>query len=238
MREEMVTAKPGDGVAHLLTLFMEHSGSSIFVINESGALSGIITADQIRPIMKDAVSLEGLVIAQDLMVEGRLPTVDIGDSLADVMRQLGGYRGEVAVLEGGRLAGVIWPEDVIGRYNTEIFKRDMAQGVATAVDRGDPESMLTLEGGAVIAEIPTPPSFAERTIKELEIRRRFGVSILMIKREHAGDGEKTLDASPTADYVFQPGDIMLVMGPRTPPSASTPPIACRDPSGSERSPRP
>ncbi len=159
MREEMVTANPGDGVTHLLSLFMERSGSSIFVTDESGILVGIITSDQLRPIMKGATSLEGLVIAQDLMVEGKLHTVSIGDSLADVMRQLGGYRGEVAVLENGRLAGVIWPEDVIARYNTEIFKRDMARGVASAVDRGDPEPVLALEGTA-ISEIPIPPAFA------------------------------------------------------------------------------
>ena len=102
---------------------------------------------------------------------------------------------------------------MIARYNTEIFKRDMARGVATAVDRGDQEPILALEGTA-IAEIPIPPAFAEKTIKELDIRRRFGVSILMIKKEAAPDGESSVDASPTADYVFQPGDVMLVMGPR------------------------
>ena len=58
-------------------------------------------------------------------------------------------------------------------YNTEIFKRDMARGVASAVDSGDPEPVLAA-GGAAFAEIPVPPSFADRTIKELDIRRACG----------------------------------------------------------------
>jgi CIC family chloride channel protein len=211
MRTGMVTVSPGDGLSHLMSRFVEHSGSTIFVTGHDRTLHGIITAEQLRPIMKDAPSLEGLVIAGDVMVVGKLPTVSVDDSLADVMRQMGVYRGEVAVLKNTQLAGVIWPEDVIERYNTEIFKRDMARGVASAVDSDKAAATVHALVGAAVAEIPVPPGFVGKTIKELDIRRRYGVSVLMIKHEGAID-DQPVDAAADPDYVFQPGDVMLAMG--------------------------
>ena len=43
------------------------------------------------------------------------------------------------------------------------------------------------------------------------IRRRFGVTVLLIKRRSGGD-EHIADQLPDAEYVFREGDVMLVMG--------------------------
>ena len=128
------------------------------------------------------------------------------------MKLRGAYRGEVPVVENGRLAGVIWPGDVIQRYNTEIFKREMAQSMASVLDRKDGVTSVPAVKDHVVAEIPVPDNFVGRTIRELGVRQAFGVSILMIKQSRS-DGAEQLDAAPGADYVFQPADGMLVMGP-------------------------
>lgn len=212
MRSDAVTASPGDSLLSLISKFIDHPGSTLFVVDETRKLLGIITTDEIRPVMGDASSLASLVIAQDVMIEGEFPTVSPDDSLADVMKLLGAYRGEVPVVENGRLAGVIWPGDVIQRYNTEIFKREMAQSMASALDRKDGVTSVPAVKDHVIAEIPVPENFVRRTIRELNVRQAFGVSILMIKQS-SSDGGEQLDAAPGADYVFQPEDVMLVMGP-------------------------
>jgi hypothetical protein len=178
-------------------------------------LEGIVEVDQIRPIMKDPGSMEALIIAEDVMVEADFPKVSPTDSLADVMRMLVAYRGEVPVLENGRLAGVIWPEDVIARYNTEIFeifKRDMAGSMASAVGQEGGVESVPAAHDAVVAEIPAPGPFVGRTIRDLNIRQDFGASVLMIKRT-TGTGDETLDTAPDPDYAFQYGDVMLVLAP-------------------------
>ena len=212
MRTDVATVSLGDGLGSMISKFLDHSGSTLFVTDDEDHLQGIITADEIRPAMRDASSLDALVIAQDLMVEKEFPAVTPEDSLADVMKFLGAYRGEVPVLERGRLAGVIWPEDVIERYNTEIFKRDMAHSMVSAVKREQQLELVPAAGDALMAEIPAPAQFVGRTIRDLNIRQRFGVSVLMIK-QLASDGSEQLNASPSADYAFQQGDVMLVMGP-------------------------
>ncbi len=128
------------------------------------------------------------------------------------MRLMGDYRGEVPVLDDGRLAGVIWPEDVIKRYNSEVFKRDMAGNMAATVSRPGEVSRLTAAPGAAVAEIPVPSRFVGRTIRELDIRRNFQVSVLMIRHREAGGAEQ-LDTAPEPDYAFQEGDVLLVLGP-------------------------
>jgi CIC family chloride channel protein len=211
MRSEVMTVAPSEGLVALVGKFIDHPGSTVFVTDEERMLEGLITADQIRPMMQDPAALAALIIAQDVMAEGDFPKVRPDDSLADVMRHLELYRGEVPVLENGRLVGVIWPEDVIERYNTEVFKRDMAGSMASALTPEGTQGLMPAASDTVVAEIGVPARFIGRTIRELNIRQDYGVSVLMVKRT-SDDGEEQLDASPTADYVFQLGDVMLVLG--------------------------
>jgi CIC family chloride channel protein len=212
MRSEPVTVAGDDHLLSLISKLIDHPGSTLFVTGEAGELEGVITVDSIRPMLRDPGALEALIIAEDVMTEAEFPTVAPHDSLADVMRLLGGYRGEVPVLENGRLAGVIWPEDVIGRYHTELFKRDMAGSMASAVDQDSKVESLPAAHDTVVAEIPAPGPFVGRTIRELNIRQDFGASVLMIKRTTAS-GEEVLDTAPDPDDAFEYGDVMLVLAP-------------------------
>jgi CIC family chloride channel protein len=211
MRADVVTVGPEEGLSALIGKFIDHPGSTVFVTDEDRALEGLITADQIRPVMQDPAALAALIIAQDVMAAGDFPKVRPDDSLADVMRHLELYRGEVPVLESGRLVGVIWPGDVIERYNTEVFKRDMAGSMASALTPEGKQGLMPAASDTVVAEIDVPRRFIGRTIGELNIRQDYRVSVLMIKRT-SDDGEEQLDASPTADHVFAPGEVMLVLG--------------------------
>jgi trk system potassium uptake protein TrkA len=65
-------------------------------------------------------------------------------------------------------------------------------------------------GDSVVAEVPVPASFLGRSIGDLDIRREYGVSILMVK--HTGEGKEELTTAPTAGYVFHSGDVLLVLG--------------------------
>ncbi len=212
VRTDMVKVAPENRLGSLVTQFIGHSGTTLFVTDEEDRLLGVITADQIRPLMTDASALDALVIAQDVMVEGEFPTVSADASLAEVMKHLGHYRGEVPVLEDGRLVGIIWPKDVIERYNTEIFKRDMARSMVSAVSQDRTMEAVPTAEDTVVSEIRVPASFVGNSIRDLDIRQSFGVSVLMIKRPSTGGGER-LEATPDAEYVFKEDDVMLVMGP-------------------------
>ncbi len=214
MRPEVVTVSPHDRLIALISKFIDHPGSALFVVDEAEGLVGVVTAEQIRPVMRDPTSLASLIIAEDVMAEGQFPRLAPDDSLAEVMRLLGAYRGEIPVIEDGRIVGVIWPQDVINRYNTEVFKRDMAGGMVSAVSQegfGAVE-LVPAARDAVVAEVAVPPRFIGKSIGELDIRGRFHASVLMIKQIQS-DGSEHLETAPGADYLFKVGDTMLVLGP-------------------------
>jgi len=101
--------------------------------------------------------------------------------------------------------------DVIECYNAEILKRDMASSMALSVGNGPVTRAVPGVRGVNMVEIAVPASFFGRTLGEVGIRRRFGVTVLLIKRRIGGE-EQIIDQLPDADYVFCEGDVMLVMG--------------------------
>ena len=57
-----------------------------------------------------------------------------------------------------------------------------------------------------IIELPTPKSWEGKNLKELNVRAKLGVNILAVRR----DGQ--MDVSPAAEFTFQSGDIVVVLG--------------------------
>jgi trk system potassium uptake protein TrkA len=87
----------------------------------------------------------------------------------------------------------------------------MASAMAATVGNGPRERTLPGARRMSLAEIPAPASFFGRTLGSLDVRARFGVSLLLIKRM-SGDEQQIIDELPSADYEFQEGDVMLVLG--------------------------
>ena len=110
------------------------------------------------------------------------------------------------------LRGSIYPEDVIDRYNAEIFKRDMAENMATSLSDTGRHTRLPGVSGLSIAELPVPSAFVGRSCADLGLRRKHGVTLLLVKRRE-GEDHTVSDHLPDADLVFDAGDTLLALGP-------------------------
>jgi CIC family chloride channel protein len=211
MRTEYAEVGRADQLMPVISRFVERPGDTVLVTDADQQLLGVITIDDIRPLMTDPESVRGLVIAEDMMRTDGFPVFAPDDSLDEVMRRFGRYRFMAPVVDDGRLVGALWPQDVIETYNSEILKRDMASTMAVTVGNGPRARALPGVRGMSMAEVPVPASFFGRSLGSLDIRNRFGVSLLLIKRR-GDDGEQIIDELPDADSVFQEGDVMLVLG--------------------------
>jgi len=127
------------------------------------------------------------------------------------MRRFGHYRFMAPVVDNGRPVGALWPQDVIEAYNSELLKRDMASTMAATVGNGPRAHALPGVRGMSMAEVPVPSSFFGQSVGSLDIRNRYGVSLLLIKRT-GHDGEQIVDELPDSESVLQEGDVMLVLG--------------------------
>ena len=63
-----------------------------------------------------------------------------------------------------------------------------------------------------IVEVPAPPDFAGKTLKQIGLRSRFGLTTIAIKRpSRTGDGAIT-NIAPGPDDVIEAGDTLALLG--------------------------
>jgi len=211
MRTDYSEVARSDELMPVISRFVEQPGDTVMVTGADDQLFGVITVDDIRPLMADTDSVQALVIAEDMMRASGYPVFSPDDPLDEVMRKFGRYRFTAPVVEDGRIVGALWPQDVIEAYNAELLRRDMASTMAETVGNRTPARALPGVRDMSLAEIPAPPTFFGRTLGSLDIRNRYGVSLLLIKRR-SGVDEEIVDELPDADFVFEEGDVMLVLG--------------------------
>ncbi len=73
---------------------------------------------------------------------------------------------------------------------------------------------ILLGPSEAIVELPAPDEYLGRTLTELQIRARYGIYVIAIKRS-TGQGEpKDVLVAPPPDTRFAAGDTMLLLGAR------------------------
>lgn len=214
MKKDFVTIPIGAPLKDVIACFIEHQGNSLFVIDKNNQFCGIITLDDIRPVMAQSESFESLLIAKDLMIESGFPIFKPSDNLAMVMKHLGRHTYDAPVLQDNVIVGSIWSENVIAIYNAEVFKRDIASGMATTLDDKTPVKQIPGMDNIYIAEIQVSQRLSGKTLADLDIRKKFDVSVILIKKRTV-DKEELVESMPAADTMLNLGDIIVAMGDET-----------------------
>ena len=94
----------------------------------------------------------------------------------------------------------------IGVDRVVFPERDMGVRVAKSLITPNVLEMMEFSGDYRLIEMILPAKWVGNSIIEIDVRRKYGISILAIQR----DGQFIV--SPSPDAVFQTGDILLVLG--------------------------
>jgi trk system potassium uptake protein len=94
----------------------------------------------------------------------------------------------------------------IGVDRVVFPERDMGIRVAKSLITPNVLEMMEFSGDYRLIEVILPPKWASNSISKVDVRRKYGISILAIQR----DGQFIV--SPSPDTVFEIGDILLVLG--------------------------
>ena len=198
----------------ILDLVVQSSHDEFFVVNESGELLGAISLSELRRLIYEQETLQHLVVAGDL-VETDRSTVRGDDNLDLVMNLLiANDVDELAVVDAAnplRLVGTVKERDVIEAQNDEVRRRDMVGGVATRVSAAGRGRTVDLGDGYQIREITPSGHLLQRSLRELAVRERTEVHVLLVRH---GTGSRASRAVhlPSADYILQEGDNLVVAG--------------------------
>jgi len=200
----------------VLDLVVQSPHTEFFVVDTEGRLLGDISLSEVRRLLLERDALRHVVVAEDL-VAGMPPTVTEEDDLDTVMRILGHENlDEIAVVDRRdprRPIGTVTIQQVIDAYNAEILHRDLAGGVSGAIGISGRVRQVELGGGYVVQEIDAPLAFAGHTLRELDVRVRHGVQVVLIRSPQEPDATRRVRVPSSTDRVRE-GDRLILAGPK------------------------
>ena len=98
--------------------------------------------------------------------------------------------------------------EVLKRLGVTVVypEADMAVRIGKRLISGNLLDYIALEDGVEVQRIQVNGKMLNKSIRELDIRRLYGINIIAIDRDHRTD----VEFSP--EYRFQNGDTILVIG--------------------------
>lgn len=147
--------------------------------------------------MKDvdvAVVSIGENIESSLLVVTLLRDIGVKQIIAKAVTTLHGR-----ILEKLGVSRVVFPE------------REMAIRVAHSLVMPNVLDYIELSKDFSIVELPAPPEFVGKTLRDIGLRARFGLTTIAIKHA-AGDVATPANIAPGPDDVIRAGDVLSLLG--------------------------
>ena len=213
MTDDLARVRSDQPFGEFLAELTEQHRACLYVVDAEDRLRGFIVLSEIRQALEQAREHSATLLAADLARED-LRTLTPDQRLDVVMRIFGGKnRDELPVVASdgsGRLLGVVTRGHLIEAYNSEIMRRDMVAGLGGSLLGTATEEIHLGEGHWMVA-VDAPETFLGRTIRDLDVRARYGAQILLIKRPSGVASPATVQIVPAPDTVVERGDRLVVM---------------------------
>jgi trk system potassium uptake protein TrkA len=142
-----------------------------------------------------AVVSIGENIEASLLVVMQVKDLGVPRIIAKAVTELHGR-----ILERLGVTRVIFPE------------REMAIRVAHSLVVPNVLDYIELSKDFSIVEVPAPRAFVGKTLKQLELRPRFGLTLIAIKRRSGAGGVEKTSVAPSADETIEEGDVVALIG--------------------------
>ncbi|TDJ53057.1 MAG: CBS domain-containing protein [Ignavibacteria bacterium] len=183
------------------------------VLTEDGRILGIISLNDIKDYLFEKDSLQNLLIAGDI-ANTNFDTITPDDNCGTAMDKLRYSRYEgIPVIEkkgSDKIIGFIRRKEILDAYHKAIERNEITSSLASSISMKKDEPQVHFMEGYSINEIAPPKSFIGRSIRDLDIRAKYGVDVLSIKtKEKRGE---TIKAIPNPDYVIKEEDTLVIAG--------------------------
>lgn len=200
----------------LVDQLLASARSHLPVVNEEGGMTGVVNRELAQHFLAVKHVLTDFVIAQDVATLD-YPVLVPSDPLdRAVLRFNESQVRELYVVDDlahRRLRGVVRKGDLMDAYQREMVKR--SSGETFAYNINNPHRMETVKvmDGYGIVEVESPHTFAGQMLRDLDLRNRYGINVLAIKRMAAGgDGPAARVWVPESSDRLADGDVLVVLG--------------------------
>lgn len=200
----------------IVGMAVDEGATHYVVADEQERFIGFIPFSDLRHIFFNEEHLAHLVLAADMLRQD-VPTLyptDSFDLTLKLMHEAG--LDTLPVLRSPdtrKIAGVITRDAVIDVYNRELMNRDMAGEVGGLMVAAERTRTVDLGEHILLREAEVPSTFVGKQLKTLDLRKRFEVQVILVRRKATADGSAaTRREIPTPDFSFERGDIVLLLG--------------------------
>jgi trk system potassium uptake protein TrkA len=198
---------------------LAEKGVQVIAIDKDPAL-----VEKIRDIVTEAVQLDSTdeEALRESGVEGvDVAVVSIGEGVESSILTTAILKGfgikEIVARASTKLQAKILKE--VGATRVVFPEEDMGLRVANSILAPGVLEYIELGAHYNLAEIEVKGEFTGKSIKELDIKSKYGINVIMImkriKQEAGKEGElveKEIKELPTPDYVLREKDILVVVG--------------------------
>jgi trk system potassium uptake protein len=94
----------------------------------------------------------------------------------------------------------------VGADRVVYPERDMGARVAHSLLTGSVMDYIELSPDYTIMELNTPDKMMGKSLRDLDLRGRFGITVMAIKRA------ERINAAPMAADLVEPGDVLVLLG--------------------------
>ncbi|MBN2013448.1 chloride channel protein [candidate division KSB1 bacterium] len=197
----------------IITRFMTLNEPYYYVIDKKHTYLGILSTHEIKSVLDDK-ELQHIVIARDL-IETHIKPVPLDYTLAECMAVFARVEQDhLPVVEANgssKLIGTISRRDIIDLYDREVLRKDVL-GLKVVQESGAEKkrSHLALSKDYTVDYVPVSREFNGKTISELDIRAKFHVTVIAIKKNNGG--MTRMNEIPSPNSKLDEHDILVVVG--------------------------
>ncbi|MEW6672821.1 MAG: chloride channel protein [Thermodesulfobacteriota bacterium] len=218
MKQEMVVLNAKAGFNEILESVISSNDSCYYVVDDDNIFQGSFNVHDIKEVLNEQ-SLAGLVVAKDLVTLSGGPFIEMDATVAQCMRKFSTYEAEeLPVVENSntlKLVGKISRQYLINFYNREILRQG-SLGLKFIQGRlpttAPTQSYIDLPDDFEIQVLPVTADMRGQTLKNLDVRNTFGVTVVSINRI-SERGERAV-VIPRPDEALQKGDMLVLIGKR------------------------
>jgi CIC family chloride channel protein len=214
LRRDYVVVGLNTDFSEIVTMMVSQDLDYVWVHDrQRGRLIGAISEHTVRQMMFERDTLKYLCIAGDL-VDNSIPRVKPDDNCEKAIRAMRETNHDslpvVTPEDETTQVGVVHLKEIVDSFEREVERIDLTSDLADKIMMMNHHSDVRFLEGYAIAELPAPSDFIGHSIGNLQVRSRYEVDIIGIKRTSPGGHE--VKPVPSADYVFLEEDNIVVAG--------------------------
>ena len=183
------------------------------VVDRNNNVKGIVSIYDIKDHFFEKEELKNLLVAADI-ANTNFETLPVESNCQVALDKMSRYDLEglpvVSEEDGNRFLGYLWRKDIQDAYQKEIERMELASNIASSIVMKEDEKEVHFMEGYSIVEISPPKSFIGKSIRELDIRKNFGVDVLSIKTGKKNNA--IIKAIPNPNHIFKEDQTIIIAG--------------------------